>query len=152
MDQAKWCCPRNKRAMMPKVLSGLQKPKFKIQGCWLHSLILVLWIIDCRCPSDSSMVVETTARTIQYGMDILERKGKARPDQLILWVSWLVWGNHARWPVTPSILFHVRLITAQERTRTRRCWNFWQWYWPGLNSSWVAFSSARKDTHTQCLG
>ena len=89
MDQAKWTCPRNKRALVPKALSGHQKPRFKVEGVWCHNVSLHLYLIDSRVPSDSSMVIETLARSVQGVVDTCARKGKPCPDQLLVWVSWM---------------------------------------------------------------
>ena len=36
MDQAKWSIPRQRFARLTKAEMPLQKPKFKIQGVWIH--------------------------------------------------------------------------------------------------------------------
>ena len=34
MDQAKWSIPRHRNSRLTKSEMPLQKPRFKIQGCW----------------------------------------------------------------------------------------------------------------------
>lgn len=86
MDQAKWAIPRQKKALVAKSLSGFQKPRFKVEGVWVHNALLALWIVDSRVPSDSSMVIETLSRSIQLVATECERRGKDFPQQLCVWV------------------------------------------------------------------
>ena len=106
MDQAKWSCPRNEKAMNAKALSGFQKPRFKVEGVWVHNTVLALWIIDCRVASDSSMVLETLSRTIQVVGDACERKGVAFPSQLCVWVLW-TYLQHVQWSASLLLVFEM---------------------------------------------
>ncbi|CAK9009821.1 unnamed protein product [Durusdinium trenchii] len=87
MDQAKWAIPRQKKALVAKSLSGFQKPRFKVEGVWVHNALLALWIVDSRVPSDSSMVIETLSRSIQLVATECERRGKDFPQQLCVWAD-----------------------------------------------------------------
>ena len=74
MDQSKWSVPRNRYTLAAKALSGLQRPKFKIQGVWAHGILLKLWVLDPRCPADASTVLETLSRTVERVITTCEEK------------------------------------------------------------------------------
>ena len=129
MDQAKWSIPRNKTALVPKALSGFQRPRFKVQGTWCHDVLLKLWLVHPRVPSDSSMVIETASRTIQQVLDICHSRNASKPDQLTFWVAW----NQLCWNVyqlivstlTCKVPFGCRSWSLQADNCVRETKNQW---------------------------
>ncbi len=89
MDQSKWSVPRNRYTLAAKALSGLQRPKFKIQGVWAHGILMKLWVLDPRCPADASTVLETLSRTVEGVVKTCEEKGHPAPRELMVWVACL---------------------------------------------------------------
>lgn len=89
MDQAKWSVPRSRSSVLPKSLSGLSRPKLKVQGVWVHGIMLKLWVLDPRSPSDASSVLETLTRTIEGAMARCEELGVKPPTELLCWVALL---------------------------------------------------------------
>lgn len=94
MDQAKWAVPRHRGSTTPKSMSGLTRPKFKIQGIWLHGVLLKLWVLDPRCPADASTVLETMTRSIEQVVLLCHDKGFPLPDELLCWVLWCNYSAH----------------------------------------------------------
>lgn len=87
MDQAKWSIPRDRANVTPKGLSNTQRPKFKIQACWLHGTLLKLWLLDPRLPADASSVLETMTRSIEQAVALCQARNKPVPDQLLCWAT-----------------------------------------------------------------
>lgn len=85
MDQAKWSIPRSRHTIITKNESG-QRPKCKVQGVWIHGLILSLYVLDPRCPSDASTILETATRSLEDAMVICREQGVPIPNQLLIWV------------------------------------------------------------------
>ena len=134
MDQAKWCIPRNRSSVLPKSLSGLSRPKFKVQGVWVHGVMLKLWVLDPRCPSASS-VLETMTRTIESAMDRCEEMGVKPPNELLCWVALLQFYHKyiVQTVLSPTTAFKqntwnsflncLRLTIALAKTRTTAFWS-----------------------------
>ena len=87
MDQAKWSIPRNRNSVVPKSLSNLARPRFKVQGVWIHGVMLKLWVLDPRCPADASTILETLTRTVEEAIALCHAHGAQPPDQFLCWVA-----------------------------------------------------------------
>lgn len=87
MDQAKFTVPRDRHSQALKSTMMVVKPRFKLHGVWIHGVLLRMWILDPRCPSDSSTIIECGARSIELAASECERRGVALPDQILVWVS-----------------------------------------------------------------
>ena len=85
MDQAKWAIPRLRR--MTKSTAMIQKPRCKVHAVWVHSIVLYVFVVDPRCSQDSSLIVESGARAIEFAVAECRAQEIEPPDQLIEWVS-----------------------------------------------------------------
>ncbi|CAE7251611.1 unnamed protein product, partial [Symbiodinium microadriaticum] len=57
MDQAKWSLPRLGEKQTKKT-SNVVRPRMKVQGIWLQSIALVMFVADIHVCHDSSMTCE----------------------------------------------------------------------------------------------
>ena len=51
-------------------------------------MVLALWVVSPKVPSDASMIMETTYRTIEIAMKQIRDRGLACPDEVVLWEPW----------------------------------------------------------------
>ena len=125
MDQAKWSIPRHKSSTTPKSMASLVRPKFKVQGTWVHGVLLKLWVLDPRCPADASMVVETMLRSIEQVIEICETKGIEPPDELLCWVPCCkncICYHIGHWKVLSK--FYSDRLTDTKIIKHWSCWSY----------------------------
>ena len=72
---------------LPSTVSGLQRPKFKIQVVCAHGILMKLWVLDP--PADASTVIETLSRIVDGVIKTCEERNHRVPKQLMVWVAWL---------------------------------------------------------------
>ncbi|CAL1145894.1 unnamed protein product [Cladocopium goreaui] len=84
MDQSKWRIPRYAGQRPLKSTSMLQRPQLKVQGCWVHGVVLDLWVLDPRVPADSTMVIETGSRSIEFAKQCCQERQVPFPDQILI--------------------------------------------------------------------
>ena len=89
MDQTKFCIPRCRAGVTTKSMAKYERPRVKIQGCWLHSVLLTLHVIDVRQSGDAAMVIECLSQDLEQMYKVCREKGKQPPRRILCWVSWL---------------------------------------------------------------
>ena len=89
MDQAKFQVPRCRAGVTTKSMAKYERPRVKIQGCWLHSVLLTLHVVDVRQSGDASMVIECVSSDLERMNRVCQEQGKQRPKRILLWVTWL---------------------------------------------------------------
>lgn len=100
MDQSKWSIPRNRGTRASKSMTPLVKPKCKVQGCWAHGMLLRLYVLDPRVPSDSSTVIEYLISFRRRNIFTLKwvalRTNVLRVECLFVGSIWFCWINLIR--------------------------------------------------------
>ena len=87
MDQAHWNLPREAGHCAPRDWAKYQRPRAKVQGCWVFWWGVTFFIADHCMPHDSSMTCEVIARALEKVKTIALRKRIAVPPELILWTD-----------------------------------------------------------------
>lgn len=87
MDQAKWSVPRSKGLRLSKSTSCQPRPRFKVQGVWLHGALLRLFVIHPQVPSDSSTIIECATRCLEDLDKACKEKAMAFPSEVLAWVT-----------------------------------------------------------------
>ena len=85
MDQSKWAVPRDRLLQSTKQAQGLQKPKMKVQGVWLHGVDLSLYVIHPAVPADSSLVTECLQKSLERAAVKFQERGVPFPSQFMAW-------------------------------------------------------------------
>lgn len=89
MDQAKFCIPRCRAGVTTKSMAKYERPRVKIQGCWLHSVLLTLHVVDVRQSGDASMVIECVSQDLERMNQICLQRGLNTPRRILCWVAWI---------------------------------------------------------------
>ena len=84
MDQSHWCIPRLRQFRGPKRLSGVKRPKCKVQGCWAFYHGIHMFVADATQPHDSCMTCECIARCLEQCRTISEQRGQPLPAELVV--------------------------------------------------------------------
>lgn len=82
MDQAKWALPRLRSGITTKSMGQFQRPKLKLQACWLHNVSLDLYLVDPRQAGDSSLVAECAMQTLELAAAKFAGQGACLPQSL----------------------------------------------------------------------
>ena len=88
MDQSKWAIPRVRHGRLTKRIAKHDRPKTKLQGCWLHGIVLCMFVLDVRQGGDGSMVCECFSRALDKMKEACDQRGKPYPKRIILWELW----------------------------------------------------------------
>ena len=88
MDQSKWAVPRVRHGRLTKRIAKHDRPRTKLQGCWLHGIVLCMFVLDVRQGGDGSMVCECFSRALDKMKEACDHKGKPYPKRIILWELW----------------------------------------------------------------
>ncbi|CAK9029740.1 RRM domain-containing protein [Durusdinium trenchii] len=90
MDQSKWRIPRyhGPNGQRPlKSTMNLQRPQLKVQGIWIFNVLLDLYVLDPRVAADSTTVLETASRSIDFALQLCDELRVPRPNQLLVWAD-----------------------------------------------------------------
>ena len=87
MDQAHWNIPREAGNNAPRDWSKFQRPRCKVQGCWLFWHEVTFFIADHSMPHDSSMTCEVIAQALERVRAIAHERGETVPPELIVWTD-----------------------------------------------------------------
>lgn len=87
MDQAKFCIPRCRAGVTTKSMAKYERPRVKIQGCWLHAVLLTLHVIDVRQSGDAAMVIECLSQDLEQMYKVCREQGKQPPRRILCWVD-----------------------------------------------------------------
>ena len=88
MDQSKWAIPRCRHQTLTKQVAKYERPRTKLQGVWLHGVILALYVIEVRQSADGSLVAECLSKALDKMKEICDAMGRPYPKRLFLWAPW----------------------------------------------------------------
>ena len=120
--------PRNRNSVVPKSLANLARPRFKVQGVWIHGVMLKLWVVDPRCPADSSTILETLTRTVEEAIALCHAHGAQPPDQFLCWVAGMQCQHVSiRIPITFSCSRSGNSVNNLVQPKQFQHWAAWGW-------------------------
>ena len=85
MDQPKWAVPRVRHQVLSKQIAKFERPRTKLQGVWLHGIVLAMYIIDVRQSADGSLIAECLSKALDKMKEVCDAKGRPYPKRLLLW-------------------------------------------------------------------
>jgi hypothetical protein len=119
MDQAHWSIPREAGSNAPRDWAKYQRPRCKVQGCWLFWHEVTFYFADHCMPHDASMTCEVIAQSLERVKAIALERGEPVPPELIVWTD-----NTPRENKNSIVLAYLIFLVAKGMFRMSALMNF----------------------------
>ena len=119
MDQAHWGIPREAGTNAPREWGKYQRPRAKVQGCWVFWWEVTFFVADHCMPHDSSMTCEVIARALERVRAIARERGTAVPPEVVIWTD-----NTPRENKNATVLAYLITLVGRGMFRFSALMNF----------------------------